>query len=141
MKFHEARANGKKGDKLKATFDSGEYKDAMTITLTIGEEGQFLLTWEQYDSDGWEVIHAEPKVLTAEEWWWNGCSSGEIPIIEENQYPHCRKDENTNAFNHGHQNGRLEMYLKFKTAFIENERAGRLPWPGWTQAMSTLKPW
>jgi len=60
-----------------------------------------------------EIIPAEPKVMTAEEY---------LKTIEEKSEPDCHRcwiQGNRKGFEDGHKNGRLEMWLEFKKRLLK----------------------
>jgi hypothetical protein len=66
MTFAEARKKAKKGDVLKLSIP-GPSDGYFVTEIKVGFNHYFNLTWDQYDSDQWEIIPAEPKVKTFEE--------------------------------------------------------------------------
>lgn len=66
MTFSNARRKANNGDILKLSIP-GPSEGFFITEITVGQKGNFDLTWKQYDSDQWQIIPAEPKVLTTEE--------------------------------------------------------------------------
>lgn len=107
MKFEEARRQAKNGDKLRLPIILTNELEKIT-EIIVGEKGCFNLSWEQYDSDQWEIIRAEPKVLTEDELWDGG------------HFMHGVYDEVISVttfrriFRKAHQNGRLERDIELR---------------------------
>lgn len=68
MKFHEAREKANEGDKLKLFLAETGKRGQITTKILASGKGNFTLSFEQYDSEQWQIIPAEPVVLSVEEW-------------------------------------------------------------------------
>lgn len=108
MTFQEARSKAKDGDLLRLV-SKREGGSETTTEIKVGEKGEFRLSFEQYDSDQWQIISAEQKVLSAEEY-----------INREYDKPFPEGDLSIHdieyTFEFANQNGRLERDLELRDA-------------------------
>ena len=100
--FPEAREKAQDGDKLYLKEETGE------TWIKVGALGRIRLSWKQYDSDRWQIIPAEPKVLSVDE-------------AAEKYLNFSNADQNycmgwRTGFFRGHSNGRLERDLELRPA-------------------------
>ena len=111
MKFHEAREKAEKGDQLclKIPAPLGEFE----TKITVGEEGEFRLTWELYESDQWQIIRAEPKVLSIND------LSAKIIIMEKHGHFKMNRQDIQDVAEMCHKNGRLERDIELRP-LLEN---------------------
>jgi len=86
-------------------FIYGEFNMIFETKRTLMSYNHLGLSYNQINSDKWQVKKAEPKVLTFAEWK-NKESDGYGDL--------CFYDIEYECFNAGHKNGRLERDLEYK---------------------------
>lgn len=106
MTFQEARAKAKDGDLLRLVLKK-ESGPEITTSIFVGEKGKFHLSFQQYDSDQWQIIPAEPKVLKDVMEYLKSVNASDKIGHSELGRLEC-------TFKAGHKNGRLERDLELR---------------------------